>query len=65
MAEWLGRGLQNLLQRFESAFDLQVYCSVYFKEVDVWLDLCLVILKTGSDDPVFYFQNHTISTAPT
>jgi hypothetical protein len=25
MAEWLGRGLQNLLQRFESAFDLEVY----------------------------------------
>ncbi len=22
MAEWLGRGLQNLLQRFESASDL-------------------------------------------
>ena len=25
MAEWLGRGLQNLLQRFESASDLEVY----------------------------------------
>ena len=25
MAEWLGRGLQNLVQRFESAFDLKVY----------------------------------------
>jgi hypothetical protein len=24
MAEWLGRGLQNLLQRFESASDLRV-----------------------------------------
>ena len=24
MAEWLGRGLQNLLQRFESALDLKV-----------------------------------------
>ena len=23
MAEWLGRGLQNLVQRFESASDLQ------------------------------------------
>ncbi|MEY3678599.1 MAG: hypothetical protein RI924_740 [Bacteroidota bacterium] len=23
MAEWLGRGLQNLLQRFESASDLK------------------------------------------
>ncbi len=23
MAEWLGRGLQNLIQRFESAWDLQ------------------------------------------
>jgi hypothetical protein len=23
MAEWLGRGLQNLLQRFESASDLE------------------------------------------
>ncbi len=23
MAEWLGRGLQNLLQRFESASDLR------------------------------------------
>ena len=28
MAEWLGRGLQNLLQRFESASDL----SKYFKK---------------------------------
>ena len=25
MAEWLGRGLQNLLQRFESASDLVSY----------------------------------------
>ena len=24
MAEWLGRGLQNLVQRFESALDLEV-----------------------------------------
>ncbi len=24
MAEWLGRGLQNLIQRFESAWDLNV-----------------------------------------
>ncbi len=24
MAEWLGRGLQNLLQRFESASDLRI-----------------------------------------
>ena len=24
MAEWLGRGLQNLVQRFESASDLQI-----------------------------------------
>jgi hypothetical protein len=24
VAEWLGRGLQNLLQRFESAPDLKV-----------------------------------------
>ncbi|MDB5031129.1 MAG: hypothetical protein JWP71_1850 [Mucilaginibacter sp.] len=24
VAEWLGRGLQNLLQRFESAPDLEV-----------------------------------------
>jgi hypothetical protein len=24
VAEWLGRGLQNLLQRFESALDLRV-----------------------------------------
>ncbi len=26
MAEWLGRGLQNLLQRFESASDLPRKC---------------------------------------
>ena len=25
MAEWLGRGLQNLVQRFESASDLKRY----------------------------------------
>lgn len=25
MAEWLGRGLQNLVQRFESASDLSFY----------------------------------------
>ena len=30
MAEWLGRGLQNLLQRFESALDLEVNI---FKEI--------------------------------
>ena len=24
MAEWLGRGLQNLVQRFESALDLKI-----------------------------------------
>lgn len=24
MAEWLGRGLQNLIQRFESAWDLLI-----------------------------------------
>ncbi len=32
MAEWLGRGLQNLLQRFESASDLW---EKLFKEKDM------------------------------
>jgi hypothetical protein len=27
VAEWLGRGLQNLVQRFESALDLQIYIN--------------------------------------
>ena len=32
MAEWLGKGLQNLVQRFESASDLQGrrFCDVLF-----------------------------------
>jgi hypothetical protein len=28
MAEWLGRGLQNLLQRFESASDLGILLKI-------------------------------------
>lgn len=28
VAEWLGRGLQNLVQRFESARDLQI-CGLF------------------------------------
>jgi hypothetical protein len=29
VAEWLGRGLQNLVQRFESASDLHIsYCPL-------------------------------------
>jgi hypothetical protein len=32
MAEWLGRGLQNLLQRFESASDLRV--NIFYKIKD-------------------------------
>ena len=32
MAEWLGRGLQNLVQRFKSARDLQIYSALKRKQ---------------------------------
>ena len=35
MAEWLGRGLQNLLQRFESASDLEVYKNKNYNTMGV------------------------------
>ena len=33
MAEWLGRGLQNLVQRFESASDLHLYLINPYKSM--------------------------------
>ena len=37
MAEWLGRGLQNLVQRFESASDLSATRngSIFFAELTI------------------------------
>ena len=35
MAEWLGRGLQNLLQRFESASDLTGFKKIKKKTMGV------------------------------
>ena len=32
MAEWLGGGLQNLIQRFESAFDLKYIAQYTLKK---------------------------------
>ena len=37
MAEWLGRGLQNLVQRFESASDLQKAEQMTFKSSVLFL----------------------------
>ena len=37
MAEWLGRGLQNLVQRFESASDLQILQSRRLTKSSVFL----------------------------
>ena len=34
VAEWLGRGLQNLVQRFESALDLQIFI-IKLKNIDM------------------------------
>eukprot|EP01133_Synstelium_polycarpum_P013999 gene14000-16503_t len=36
VAEWLGRGLQNLLQRFESALDLQIYYKLKTQRLRPW-----------------------------
>ncbi len=41
MAEWLGRGLQNLVQRFESASDLQILQSRRLAKSSVFLWLWL------------------------
>ena len=37
MAEWLGRGLQNLVQRFESASDLQKFAEQMTEKSSVFV----------------------------
>ena len=43
VAEWLGRGLQNLLQRFESALDLNKKASA---NTDAFFDLRQFVFRS-------------------
>jgi hypothetical protein len=47
VAEWLGRGLQNLVQRFKSARDLNKERQFDFVELAFFFSFCFCVPKTG------------------
>lgn len=60
MAEWLGSGLQNLLQRFESASDLQKKIAINL----VNCDFSFYLYRLFEAETVFaILQNYTVIIA--